>query len=148
MEFKATLIRWPLRHKSDDWRETAFKWLVSINGQEFDYYTGQGHVVFKTKGKYWLEAHYGIADSTRLLDISEWLQYVNPREPSLDDVLYSLVMDASACESSFDDWCSDFGYDTDSRKALETYLLCQENTTKLRKAGVNMTKERERLEDY
>ena len=25
---------------------------------------------------------------------------------------------------SFDDWCGDFGYDTDSRKAYSTYNLC------------------------
>lgn len=26
---------------------------------------------------------------------------------------------------TFEDWCSGFGYSTDSRKALETYLHCQ-----------------------
>ena len=69
-------------------------------------------------------------------------------EPTLDDVLYSLISDSQACEMSFDEWCSDFGYNTDSRKALETYLLCQSNTKKLVKAGIDISKERERLQDY
>lgn len=45
--------------------------------------------------------------------------------PKLEQVLNSLLSDARAGEMPFDDFCCDFGYDTDSRKALETYLACQ-----------------------
>ncbi len=117
----ATLIRSPLSKKSDNWQETAFQWLVDINGQKFDYFTGAG-LVDKATGK--------------------------PNKLKLDDVLHSLVMDASACEQSFEDWCADFGSDSDSIRALETYRACQKNAAKLRKAGVNIEAERERLADY
>lgn len=126
IRFETKLIRRPIAKKSDDWHQTAFQWLVFINGQQFDYYTGSAHV-FKSK-------HSWVEDK--------------PKPPSLDDVLHSLVMDAEAEEMSFDDWCGNLGYDTDSRKALETYLACQHEARLLRKAGVNITAERERLADY
>lgn len=115
----AELVRAAIKEKSDNWQETADQWRVNINGQKFDYYTGIGH---RKEGR--------------------------PQKPELDAVLYALVWDASASEESFDDWCAGLGYDTDSRKALETYLQCQETVTKLRKAGINIPAERERLADY
>lgn len=38
--FEALHIREPLKSKSDDWQETANKWIIKIAGQSFDYYTG------------------------------------------------------------------------------------------------------------
>ena len=118
IQFEAKLVRRPIAKKSNDWRQTAFQWLVFINGQQFDFFTGYS----------WVED--------------------KPKQPSLDDVLHSLVMDAEAEEMGFADWCATFGYDTDSRKALDVYLSCQHNTTLLREAGVNIAAERERLADY
>lgn len=46
-------------------------------------------------------------------------------EPSLVDVVGAVLCDAEALNhSSFEDWASDFGYDTDSRKAEEAYNQC------------------------
>lgn len=58
---------------------------------------------------------------------------IKPKAPSLEDVISSMALDSSACNESFDDWCATFGYDTDSRKALETYLACQNSGAELRK---------------
>jgi hypothetical protein len=41
------------------------------------------------------------------------------REPTVEDVLDCLASDAG-CASTFEDWCADFGYDSDSRKAEQT----------------------------
>jgi hypothetical protein len=48
--------------------------------------------------------------------------------PKLDDVLHSLLMDGSAYfdAQSFEDWCNDYGYDSDSRKAEATWKACDE----------------------
>lgn len=56
--------------------------------------------------------------------------------PKLDDVVHSLVSDGSAHfdSQSFEDWCGDFGYDTDSRKAEDTYRTCDEIGKKLMRA--------------
>lgn len=55
-----------------------------------------------------------------------------PVAPHPADVLYSVILDSSACESSFAEWCRDYGYSDDSIKARDTYDACQRNTEKLR----------------
>jgi hypothetical protein len=46
------------------------------------------------------------------------------RHPSLPDVLSSVVDDAVSADQTFDDWCADYGYDTDSRRAHATWEAC------------------------
>lgn len=46
-------------------------------------------------------------------------------KPTLADVLGSYLLNASSANETFENWCSTFSYDTDSRKALEIYLVCQ-----------------------
>jgi hypothetical protein len=46
-------------------------------------------------------------------------------DPSADDVVETLTMDGYALSVSFEEWCADYGYDTDSRKALDTYKACR-----------------------
>lgn len=126
--------RHPLALKSENWQDTADHWRVDINGQKFDFYTGVGlRKGYKQGARYTLES---LRAETR------------PQKPKLDDVLHSLVMDAEACNESFEEWCSNFGSNPDSIKALETYRDCQKNADKLRKAGINIEAERERLADY
>lgn len=56
--------------------------------------------------------------------------------PTLRDVVHSLLLDGEASFSgeSFEDWCSTFGYDTDSRKAEETWRACVKTGSDMRKA--------------
>lgn len=45
--------------------------------------------------------------------------------PTLREILYSLVLDSSAINcASFEEWASEYGYETDSRKAEATYNEC------------------------
>lgn len=55
-----------------------------------------------------------------------------PIPPTLYDVFCSLKADATNGET-FDDWCANYGYDTDSRKAMDTYLACQQSEVEARK---------------
>lgn len=73
-----------------------------------------------------------------------------PKPPHAADVLLSVVMDSRACEQSFADWCGEFGYDTDSRKALATYEACQQNADKLKRifSHAQIAQIRETLQDY
>lgn len=73
-----------------------------------------------------------------------------PKPPHAADVLHSVVMDSSACEQSFSDWCGEYGYDTDSRKALATYEACQQNADKLKRifSHAQIEQIRETLQDY
>jgi hypothetical protein len=64
-------------------------------------------------------------DHERLYELSKVIP------PQLDEVLDCLAMDSQCREQTFEDWASDFGYDTDSIKAEKTWRACQENAAKL-----------------
>ncbi len=51
----------------------------------------------------------------------------------IEEVLQSLFLDADAGTESFAEFCDNSGLQTDSRKALETYLKCQETGANLRR---------------
>ena len=151
IDFKAHHVRAPEKAKSEDWHKTADRWLCSINGVEFDYYTGIGHRIGRGK---WIksDSNHTFAELKRLNLTEEGMKQLirisKPVAPKLDDVLQCLLTDAIAAEMSFDDWCGELGQDSDSIKALEVYHTCQKIGGKLRKAKIDITHERKRLEDY
>ena len=59
-----------------------------------------------------------------------------PTAPDIVDVLYCLISDSEAGREVFADFCENFGYDQDSRKAFETWQACQNAYVELRKLGV------------
>lgn len=54
--------------------------------------------------------------------IGEFAKKVSPAE-----VLATAARDGEALEMSFEDWASEYGYDTDSRKAEKVYEGCKES---------------------
>ena len=69
--------------------------------------------------------------------------------PSLASVLWSLVNDTRAGEETFPNFCSEFGYDEDSRAAFATWQACQDNAAKFRAVvGADFTKIERILADY
>lgn len=57
----------------------------------------------------------------------------NGVEPKAADVLDCLASDASSVENtSFEDWCDEMGWDSDSRKAERTYKACQHGAKRLK----------------
>lgn len=52
--------------------------------------------------------------------------------PKITDVLDCLASDATSADQSFEDWCADYGYNSDSRKALKTYETIREQSRNLR----------------
>lgn len=110
--------------KRDDW--TCDEWRVKFGKWETSYYTGTGHRK-PIKGA---PADKG---SPNTLFREQWERiYLRPHAPKAADVLYSLVLDSSAGDASFQDWCADFGYSDDSLSALDTYRACCAIATKLR----------------
>jgi hypothetical protein len=100
------------------------KWAIVIsNGpvvETFDYYTGLGH-----------------------------RKHGHAVRPTNADILHSLVLDDVNGET-FESWCGNFGYDTDSISALRTYEACKDNTARLAKviAPSDIVKIKELLQDY
>lgn len=121
----------------DSW---ACSFVVNGRGERFDFYTGLGHRAEATKDAK-LRVSYGfqrLNENDRKGLTSYGRRYLaeveklrKPQAPHAADVLHSLILDSSAVGQSFDSWCSDFGYDTDSRKAENIYRACQQNADKL-----------------
>ena len=105
----------------DNWQH--FSWTVVSKGVEINYSTGVGHCTKLKDAK----------PKDKKIILGELnSQSVRIYVPKLRDILCSMASDAQCAQDSFEDFCSNLGYDTDSRKALETYLACQESGRKLR----------------
>lgn len=108
------------------------QWRVTINSgagfHTFDYFTGLG-LRHKARGSW---------DTPK------------PKKPKVADVLHSLIMDASAADENFYDWCATYGYSDDSIKAMSTYKTCLETAQALRKhfSPDTLRTVRELLQDY
>jgi hypothetical protein len=53
--------------------------------------------------------------------------------PQAKWVLWSLGSDAQMGQDTFEEFCGDLGYDTDSRKAYETWQACRDMDLQLRR---------------
>jgi len=111
------------KHLMDAWVCTFTRDKRSIT---FDYFTGLGC----RKAPAWNGP--GPAPRIGTLLHAQWVAQAKPQAPSPADVLYCVLSDAEACGQSFESWCGNFGYDTDSRKGFATYEACQRNGDKLR----------------
>jgi len=92
-----------------DWgNQKCDQWRVEIKSKSgfhcFDYFTGLG---LRSKNR--------------------------PQKPTVADVMYSLISDASAAYYNFADWCDEYGYSDDSISAMNIYKACLETATALRK---------------
>lgn len=84
-----------------------------------------------TEGKLRSPLHEHKHEHGTRLDVDPWYKLVPLPAPDMEDVLHSLVLDASACRMTFDEWCDEYGYDTDSRKAHAAYTQCADIGLKL-----------------
>lgn len=111
---------------------TVDQWRVILSSKAgvhfFDYFTGLG---LRTKPR------------------QSWAT-PTPKKPKVADVLHSLILDASAADENFHDWCANYGYSDDSIKAMNTYNACLETAQALRKhfSPDTLRIVRELLQDY
>ena len=126
--------------RDDNWECDG--WRFTIKGRSFDYFTGTGH---REKVRGFAAIKYPGATHVR----GHW-EVFHPVKPPIAGLLHSLILDSEAAEQTFNSWCSEFGYDTDSRKALATYEACQKDFDKLRKVfnSEQIKHIRELLQDY
>lgn len=110
-----------------------YSWRFVINGEAFEYRTGKGHATPQNltdrRGNFVRRNKRPEGDY-----IVDQVTHAWVKVPTLHSVLECLIMDAECAQDSFDDFCVNMGYETDSRKALDTYLLCQSSGVRLRKA--------------
>lgn len=135
-----------------DSKNVSDKWLIKLSMQkadqtgnlyaEFDFYTGTGNRLEVSGISYKLSPRQidsvkslrellgkDRLDST-VIDKGNKQYAVSPTQAS---VLYCLLLDANCADQNFDDFCSDLGYDPDSRKDFKVYESCCETLQKMRK---------------
>lgn len=134
--------------KKKDWE--CFEFNININGQNFEYNVGIGHskdistynegFVSPKKIKELKDQGYTIR-ATRDITVKNIVNHVKTakievlvKSPKIEDVLNCLFLDSQAQEQCFEDWANDFGYDSDSISAKNTYQDCVNNAFKLKKA--------------
>jgi hypothetical protein len=54
-------------------------------------------------------------------------------DPTAEGCLECLLSDSSAGDTTFENFCSEFGYDTDSRKAEKTFKACGKTAVAVRR---------------
>jgi hypothetical protein len=129
-------------------------WVVTINGESFEYSAGIGHISNPELAKAALKLGWTIYEKDAITAWVEgrWLPITNsvlgaqpfdklpansPRRqapPALADVLSSLLLDSSALGAKFEEWADNFGYDKDSREAERIYNASRDNSYRLFRA--------------
>lgn len=121
---------------SDDWEYD--KWLVTItkfktinNGgaiqgkvvEQFEYKTGLGHRYLQPIAEQEVKRYklrHGTQSYTRATNNCYYI-----KQPQIAAIIHSLLLDAEAGNESFSNWCDNFGYDSDSISAFDTYQACE-----------------------
>ena len=69
------------------------------------------------------------------IDVDFYTGIMRTDEPTVQDVVYSLVADDMTIQSgsTFEDWCFELGYNTDSISDRATYDLCIKNSQNVRR---------------
>lgn len=137
-------------HREKPWE--CIKFIVTINGEDFDYHIGMGHAkcivegvndgtyISPTKIKKFKADGYTLPVDvpTKKVNIVGGEKIFQIRHlvmpPKIEEVLNCLFLDSCAIDYSFEDWANEFGYSYDSIKAKETYEECIKNYRKLKKA--------------
>lgn len=138
--------------KRESWECDAWSFVVEKPDLgihvSFDYYTGLGHRVIDDRDYRQVMERYGgrlYRDENGILRRTplegraarilshELERAAKPHAPHITSLLHAMLLDSQACDQSFASWCSDFGYNYDSRKAFDIYTACQENGDKLKK---------------
>jgi hypothetical protein len=120
----------------EGWAHDAWRYSITRNGVTASgpYRTGIGHRVPRPGVKRYGVNHVDHGSLGRKTDIdAACADWTKPVKPPIADVVGALLSDASGVTETFDDWCAEFGHDTDSRRALETYLTCQRTRSQLLK---------------
>lgn len=83
------------------------------------------------KGMYWgWKVELVHNDRRMTTDFHQGSGHENP--PTVQDILYSLVSDAQCAHgNTFEDFCGELGYDSDSRKAEKLFHACRDTGAKL-----------------
>jgi hypothetical protein len=144
LDMTARHIELVIPSNPSDWAHDRWEITISYEGRSLstEYKTGLGHRALargtnKTfKGlvaMYYGKRVDGTATANMNVEQAAMAGLIVPVKPDLVDVMHSLLMDAGGASETFENWCANFGYDSDSRRALNTYLECQKISDSMNK---------------
>ncbi len=119
------------KDKTLNWRITFTRPHPTNRCMSIDYSQGIGHIPAITGKSYPLEMQLRAreASETGKYQVAADLRRVKSLPvPAVADVVHCLVMESTNDHNGFEDWAHEYGYDTDSRKAEETYDACRKQT--------------------
>ena len=113
--------------------KTESKWSVILGRKsgtvECTYTMGCAHRVWKSDTK-WGKSGERLPQklSHSMYEAERFSLCSKPITPTLDDIVYSLLMDTNSVRhgQTFKDWCDEYGSDSDSIKALSTFNACRD----------------------
>lgn len=130
--------------KCDEWRFTIAREDRKQAEMTGPYFTGLGH---RKQVKPMPRPPY----NPRSIAYEQWeREAFKPKAPEAAGILSSLLLDGEAVAMSFVDWCDNYGYDSDSIEARNTYDECCAIGQKMRKlfSSAELESLREMLQDY
>lgn len=154
LQFYAVPILTRTDHSETEWDESACHFLCTFKrgtrSESFQFSLGHGHRQWKRTGRglapdasfYTRSPSYWISKYRK--DSRYYRHAISASEappPSMADVLDCLDSDARACSVTFSEWCNEFGFDEDSRKAEMTYRACDETGKRLARILSNEDRE-------
>ncbi len=149
---------WALSHHCADagTADKPSKWAVTLirNSASFttEYTKGAGHRVWKSRLSWqsrgegpppkYVKAGERVGMTMGRLSMFDARvrdEHTEPEPPTLDEVLWCLVSDASCVRhgQTFGDFAGDMGYDTDSRKAEGIFNACRDTWSALIRLGAD-----------
>ena len=126
LESESTVIQAEIHgveHVKKDWTG-MLKAVVNINGYFFDFWLSQNDAA-DSEGK----PRYG--ERIELDAVTK----IQRRQKVLDGFLYSVLSCVAMdyhCPDTFREFCSEYGYDEDSRKAFKLFNKCLEHSERLK----------------
>lgn len=134
-------------------KDGCFRYTVTFLGHDFDYFQGLGHTEAKGKAGYEIKPTSDAKLNAQILnacdfrdDKRQWKEVsasnfydilgrgkkVYRKEPKELDFLYCIKNDSECGNMSFQDFCDNLGYNTDSFKDFEIYRSCEATAQKVR----------------
>ncbi|MFZ2992438.1 MAG: hypothetical protein WA061_01870 [Microgenomates group bacterium] len=156
-------VPWSLsRNAGEKYPSLNYKVTLLIRGKEFlttDYGMGSGHCPsYKRAFKQSYDERQAVLqecesgfESKGTFSSGYFLpNKKKPILPDIVDVMYSLTLDSDAVECDFEDWCGNYGYEEDSRKAEKIFNECREIGLKLLRVvgSGGLEKLRDLYQDY
>lgn len=112
----------------DNWE--CYQFTCILGSESFEYNKGIGHCLNRASAKQYIRKYKSKYEGRLIAEVN-FAEFV--KMPTSAELIYSLLMDSFTAQDTFEGFCDCCGYDTDSRKALDMYLACQESGNKLRK---------------